>query len=86
VFDQVGAAMITETGRQPLDQPDRLVGSTQKQHAGIRGHRSTVERGNDPRPSTVPKSKLSGLYSVGIEAASWVGTLTTPAASMRRAP
>ena len=73
VLDQVGAAIIAKTGSEPIDKPDRLVRGTQQQGAGVRRHPSGVERGDDPAPSAVPKSKLSGVHSVGIEATSRLG-------------
>ena len=44
VLNPVRRTAVLEAGGEPPDQPDRLVGGAEEQRAGIRGHRTAVER------------------------------------------
>ena len=50
-----------EAGGEPLGQPDRSVGLAQQQRAGIRGDRTTVERGHNMAAFDGCKFKQCGV-------------------------
>jgi Arc/MetJ family transcription regulator len=43
MLDQLRRAAVGEASRQALHHPDRPIGGTQQQRAGVRGHLATVE-------------------------------------------
>jgi hypothetical protein len=57
VHQLIGGAMVAKTVRKPLDQPDRPVGGSQHQPAGIRGHPAAVKSGDHRTPLDARKAK-----------------------------